>query len=262
METHRETAVWQTQADPATDAPSTSTDDNAGNTGNTDNPLNTDEYDDKDSSGPEDSGSGTPDSSDADRPVPDSGAADREPGGEGDSSTGNDAAEDSDGDDNGQGTDGAGDPGEGDADGSQFALRFLSKGAASGASVAIDGKNRRESLAAILLRLALSLLSGDTPADTLIPLMDAALANERLLKLQTTLEQERKAAAERLSEASAEAAKRISEARAEGELAGRNALIEEQLLPPPIGAPDLNASPMAQSRRRTASIFDLAGLAR
>ncbi|MBD5370501.1 MAG: hypothetical protein HDR80_05040 [Bacteroides sp.] len=54
----------------------------------------------------------------------------------------------------------------------------------------------------------------------------------------------------------ATAAEAIEEARREGELAGRNAIIEERLETAPPGIPDLNGSPAP--RRRSASIFDIA----
>lgn len=92
---------------------------------------------------------------------------------------------------------------------------------------------RREALAMSLLAMAIELLAGRVPGKALIPLMDAVLAREAVAK-----------------------------ARKEGEIAGRNALIEEQLMSPPVGAPDLNGAPIARSRRQAASIFDLADMAR
>ncbi|MDE6272368.1 MAG: hypothetical protein K2M31_05110 [Muribaculaceae bacterium] len=85
---------------------------------------------------------------------------------------------------------------------------------------------------ASLLSLALKLLSGELPEERLLHLMDAAKALEA-----------------------------IEEARKEGEVAGRNAVIEERLRPVEIGAPDLNGAP-APNRPRKASIFDLARDAR
>lgn len=107
-----------------------------------------------------------------------------------------------------------------------FEDRFLNSGA-SGQQL------KRESLAVSLLRMALALLTGEVPEEHFIPLMDAVIAREEILK-----------------------------ARAEGEIAGRNAIIEEQLVAPPVGAPDLNGTPIARSRRQASSIFDLASLAR
>lgn len=112
----------------------------------------------------------------------------------------------------------------------RFEERFLTS------ATSTDGtkeERQRESLATSLIRAALSLLTGEIPEDSFIPLMEAAIAREA-----------------------------IQAARAEGEIAGRNAVIEEQLITPPVGAPDLNGTPIAQSRRPATSIFDLADLAR
>ncbi|MDE6010423.1 MAG: hypothetical protein K2F87_03115, partial [Muribaculaceae bacterium] len=114
-------------------------------------------------------------------------------------------------------------------EGSQFGERFLN----SGTSATESGIKRRESLATSLLRAALALLTGDMPDDSFIPLMEASLAREAVIR-----------------------------ARTEGEIAGRNAVIEERLVTPPAGAPDLTGTPVASSRRPAASIFDLAELAR
>lgn len=81
--------------------------------------------------------------------------------------------------------------------------------------------------------MALALLTGETPEDRFIPLMDAVIAHEAIIM-----------------------------ARAKGEIAGRNAIIEEQLATPAALPPDLNGTPLARSRRHAASIFDLADLAR
>lgn len=81
--------------------------------------------------------------------------------------------------------------------------------------------------------MALALLTGDVPEEKFIPLMDAVIAREAIIA-----------------------------ARAEGEIAGRNAIIEEQLATPAIAPPDLNGTPIARSRRPATSIFDLAGMAR
>ncbi|MDE5662500.1 MAG: hypothetical protein K2I37_00490 [Muribaculaceae bacterium] len=115
--------------------------------------------------------------------------------------------------------------------GSRFAERFLTSG---GVPLTPEGLlERRENLAVILLGLVMGLLTGRLPADRFIPLMDAAKAYEA-----------------------------IKVARAEGEIAGRNAVIEEQLVAPPVGAPDLAGTPIARSRRSATSIFDLAEMAR
>ena len=85
-----------------------------------------------------------------------------------------------------------------------------------------------------VLRLASALLSGETLPDDLLPIMTAAGARAA-----------------------------IEAARAEGELAGRNAQIEEKLaLPDDIGAPDLVGQPAPAARRPASSIFDLADMAR
>ena len=121
--------------------------------------------------------------------------------------------------------------GEGEDDGNParpFEDRFLNNGAEKG-----DDTPRRESLAVSLLRMALALLTGEVPEEKFIPLMDAVIAREAIIA-----------------------------ARAEGEIAGRNAIIEEQLATPAIAPPDLNGTPIARSRRPATSIFDLAGMAR
>ncbi len=79
-----------------------------------------------------------------------------------------------------------------------------------------------------LLALALKLLSGEMPEERLANLMNAASAVEA-----------------------------IEQARKEGEIAGRNAVIDERLVAPEVGAPDLIGSP-APNRNRKTSIFDLA----
>ncbi len=163
---------------------------------------------------------------------PDGPAAD----GNADSSAGTDGDGDADGS-NSTGTDGEEDndtkPDNPDnPGGTEFAQRFLTSGAAVTLSAeALAG--RREALAMSLLAMAIELLAGRVPGKALIPLMDAVLAREAVAK-----------------------------ARKEGEIAGRNALIEEQLMSPPVGAPDLNGAPIARSRRQAASIFDLADMAR
>lgn len=159
-------------------------------------------------SGPEDSGTGSGDSGPDDRP-------------------------DGDGPDgDGPGGDGPGEerPGGDESCGKerQFEDRFLNNGASEKSP-----EQRRESLAASLIRMALALLTGETPEDRFIPLMDAVIAHEAIIM-----------------------------ARAEGEIAGRNAIIEEQLATPAALPPDLNGTPLARSRRHAASIFDLADLAR
>lgn len=87
-------------------------------------------------------------------------------------------------------------------------------------------------MAAKLLRLASAILSGEIPEEDLLPLMDAANAREA-----------------------------IENARREGEVAGRNALIEERLKPADPGIPNLcGAAPVGKGR--AASIFDIAAEAR
>ena len=78
-----------------------------------------------------------------------------------------------------------------------------------------------------LMILASALIAGETLPEDLLPLLDAAVAHYE-----------------------------IQRARQEGELAGRNALIEERMAPAPIGVPDLNGAPTRSSS--PASIFDLA----
>lgn len=137
------------------------------------------------------------------------------------------------GSDGGEGGDGgeSEENGEGEDDGNParpFEDRFLNNGAEKG-----DDTPRRESLAVSLLRMALALLTGEVPEEKFIPLMDAVIAREAIIA-----------------------------ARSEGEIAGRNAIIEEQLATPAIAPPDLNGTPIARSRRPATSIFDLAGMAR
>lgn len=83
-----------------------------------------------------------------------------------------------------------------------------------------------------LLKAALSLIDGSRDAEEFRTLTDAALAAEA-----------------------------IGEARREGEIAGRNAIIEERLETPPLAVPDLSGTPLSSSRRRTPSIFDIASQA-
>lgn len=78
-----------------------------------------------------------------------------------------------------------------------------------------------------LLSICLSLLEGKTLPDDLLNLLDAAKAHDE-----------------------------IQRARQEGEIAGRNALIEERMAPKSIGVPDLNGAPCRSSA--PTSIFDLA----
>ena len=186
----------------------------------------------------------TDNSADPADPAPDSGsqpAGGSEGTGSGDNPSG-DGGDGGDGDGGGNGSPGADEEpsGEGpdksdpsdnpdDPDNKRFEERFLNSGAADGTEMA----GKRERLAVSLLRMALSLLNGEMPEDRFVSLMDATLAHEA-----------------------------VADARAEGEIAGRNAVIEERLVTPPAGAPDLGGTPIARSRRRAASIFDLADLAR
>ncbi len=87
------------------------------------------------------------------------------------------------------------------------------------------------SLIASLLTLAADLLAGKTPENELRNLLDAAKAREEILR-----------------------------ARAEGEIAGRNAAIEERLRPAAATTPNLCGAPAA--KRRQSSIFDIAAEAR
>lgn len=112
---------------------------------------------------------------------------------------------------------------------SEFEERFLS--APSGETR--DAAEEKERLAVSLLKMALTLLTDRIPDDRFIPLMNATLAYEA-----------------------------IKAAREEGEIAGRNAVIEERLVTPPVGAPDLSGTPIARSRRPVTSIFDLANEAK
>lgn len=171
-------------------------------------------------------------------PAADTRPGDADPATRPDGSGDSDSAEEggSDGDDGQSATDGEDDDPEPDnpdnPGGKEFGERFLTSGATAALSAeALAG--RREALAVSLLAMALELLTGRLPGKELIPLMDAVLAREAIMK-----------------------------ARAEGEIAGRNAVIEEQLVAPPVGAPDLNGAPIARSRRQAASIFDLADMAR
>lgn len=83
-----------------------------------------------------------------------------------------------------------------------------------------------------LINIVSKLLSGEIPEAEFEKLLDAAYAHEAIIK-----------------------------AREEGEIAGRNAIIEEKLRPVKTGAPDLTGSP-APKQNRAASIFDLARNAR
>lgn len=85
-----------------------------------------------------------------------------------------------------------------------------------------------------LITLATSLITGETAASELLPLLDAAKAREEIDRLRAEIEV----------------------ARREGEIAGRNALIEERLVVPEKGVPDLNGS--SPRNARPSSIFDLA----
>lgn len=161
------------------------------------------------------------------------------PEGSGDSDSGDEGGDEGDADGEGDpsGSDGKEDssPKPDNQDnpvGKEFGERFLTSGGTASLSAEVLA-GRREALAVSLLSMALELLTGRMPGKEFIPLMDAVLAREAIVK-----------------------------ARAEGEIAGRNAVIEEQLVAPPVGAPDLNGAPIARSRRQAASIFDLADLAR
>lgn len=94
-----------------------------------------------------------------------------------------------------------------------------------------DQSQESPSLIASLLTLAADLLAGKTPENELRNLLDAAKAREEILR-----------------------------ARAEGEIAGRNAAIEERLRPAPATTPNLCGAPAA--KRRQSSIFDIAAEAR
>ncbi len=95
-------------------------------------------------------------------------------------------------------------------------------------SDSVKDQDEKYSLAVEILNMAISLLSGRTSPDELKSLLDAAQID-----------------------------KAIEAARAEGEIAGRNAAIEEQMMPTPVGAPDLHGTPDL-SHRNSSSIFDLA----
>lgn len=94
-----------------------------------------------------------------------------------------------------------------------------------------DQSQESPSLIASLLTLAADLLAGKTPENELRNLLDAAKAREEILR-----------------------------ARAEGEIAGRNAAIEERLRPAPATTPNLCGAPA--TKRRQSSIFDIAAEAR
>lgn len=83
-----------------------------------------------------------------------------------------------------------------------------------------------------LLKLATSIIAGETSEEELRRLLDAASAAEA-----------------------------IEKARMEGEIAGRNAAIEERMIQSPAGPPDLSGTPDL-SHRSASSIFDLARTAK
>lgn len=93
-----------------------------------------------------------------------------------------------------------------------------------------EDQENPSSLAQKLLTLAISLLAGEQPAPEILRLLDAARAAEA-----------------------------IEAARKEGEIAGRNATIEEKLRPSAPSIPTISGS--STSRPRPASIFDLAAQA-
>lgn len=93
-----------------------------------------------------------------------------------------------------------------------------------------DNLKDPSSLAQKLLNLAISLLSGEKQSEDILKLLDAARAAEA-----------------------------IEEARREGEIAGRNATIEEKLRTVSPSIPTISGS--SPSRMRPKSIFDIAALA-
>lgn len=91
----------------------------------------------------------------------------------------------------------------------------------------------RESLALRMVRLAVGLLAGEFDEKELLTLSSIADARGA-----------------------------IEKAYSEGEIAGRNAVIEEKLREEPAGVPDLCGSPFPSTHRSDRSIFDLAEAAR
>lgn len=98
-------------------------------------------------------------------------------------------------------------------------------------STGLSDSSDPKALAGKLLNLALAILKGETPADDLLDLLDAAKASEA-----------------------------IEAARREGEIAGRNATIEEHLRPVEALIPTIKGS--APARPHQGSIFDIAAAAR
>lgn len=90
-----------------------------------------------------------------------------------------------------------------------------------------------EGMALRLVKAAMGILTGEVSSDEVADLMEAARAREA-----------------------------IAEAYAAGEIAGRNAAIEERYVEPEEIVPDLCGSPISASRRPGNSIFDLAAEAR
>lgn len=97
----------------------------------------------------------------------------------------------------------------------------------------VVGHEERMSLAGKFIEAAAKILFGEATPEDFLDLADMIAAREA-----------------------------VEAAFAEGELKGRNAQIEERLVVPPVGVPDLGGAPVNTSRRPGNSIFDLAGLAR
>lgn len=108
------------------------------------------------------------------------------------------------------------------------------------------------------------MIEGAVKEEDFAALMDAIVAREKILELEHQLETERADHSEELErlkeEAAEELGRKTAEAYAAGEIAGRNARIEESLRAVPV-VPALGGTPAA-APRHLSSIFDLAASAR
>lgn len=151
--------------------------------------------------------------------------------------------------------------GEGDGDGDGGNGSGASGG--SGADDKTGGASARPLLQNVM-SLCVSMIDGAVKEEDFAKLMDAIVAREKILDLEHLLESERAGHKEeimRLKESMAEELERkVAEAYAAGEIAGRNARIEESLRAVPA-VPSLGGTPAA-TPRRVSSIFDLAASAR
>lgn len=128
----------------------------------------------------------------------------------------------------------------------------------------VTGASSARPLLQNVMSLCVSMIEGAVKDEDFAALMDAIVAREKILELERLLESERAAHEEelsRLKESMAEELERKTvEAYGAGEIAGRNARIEESLRAVPV-VPALGGTPAA-SPRKVSSIFDLAASAR